>query len=151
MPRIGGGGGAPPPQGPMGPGGANQAGKADFANSVAKAQSAAPAAPAAQAAPASQARGAQQSQLSGKAREIAKRFASGNLERKEAFREFVGLVIEERFPHFKRKKKNKKQQDKDDEGESQDGLEDAVTELIDRDPALAKRLSSQFQKLAKQG
>ena len=48
---------------------------------------------------------------------------------------------------WERKKKKKK--DDDDEPESQEEmLEEAVTELIDSDPVLAKRLETQFKKLA---
>lgn len=92
-----------------------------------------------------QAKKTQQSALTSKARGIAKRLADGELSQKEATREFVGLVIEERFPAFKKKKKRKK---KDEEGLDEQ-LEEAVTELIDQDPALAKRLSQQLRQLSK--
>lgn len=92
-----------------------------------------------------QARKTQQSALTGKARGIAKRLAAGELTQKEATREFVGLVIEERFPAFKKKKKRKKK----GEQEQDQQLEEAVSELIDQDPALAKRLSQQLRKLSK--
>jgi hypothetical protein len=143
MPRIGGGGPFVPPQS-QGAQGAQQTQKGDFAGKVQQAQTPTQATPAAQTA---QAKKAQQSQLTGKAREIAKRLASGGLNQKEATREFVSLVIEERFPHFKRKKKKKK--DDEDEQSAEEQLEEAVTELIARDPALARRLESQFKKLAK--
>lgn len=117
--------------------------KSDFAAKVATPQ--APAAPT-QAAQAAQAKATQQSQLTGKVRDIAKRLASGKLDQKDATREFVSLVIEERFPQFKKKKKKK---DKEEEDSPEEKLEEAVTELIDRDPALAQRLSSQFRKLGK--
>jgi hypothetical protein len=99
-----------------------------------------------------QAKQTQQSQLTGKAREIAKRLQAGQLTQKEATREFVGLVIEERFPQLKKKKKRKQKDDeKEDDGEpesQEEMIEEAVTELIDRDPELAKRLQTQFKKLA---
>lgn len=131
------------PPGAQGPGnaqGAQKTEKSDFAGKVAQAGQAT------EAAASQQAKGAQQSQMTGKVREIAKRLASGQLDQKEATREFVSLVIEERFPDFKKKKKKK--DDEDESGEEQ--LEEAVTELIDRDPVLAKRLQTQFQKLGKQ-
>lgn len=97
-----------------------------------------------------QARATQQSALTGKAKEIARRLSNGALTQKEATREFVGLVIEERFPAFKKKKKKKKK-DEEDEQSAEEQLEEAVTELIHRDPALAKRLETQFNKLAAKG
>lgn len=133
------------PPGAQGPGnaqGAQKTEKSDFAGKVAQAGQAT------EAAAAQQAKGAQQSQMTGKVREIAKRLASGQLDQKEATREFVSLVIEERFPDFKKKKKKKKKDDEEEGAEEQ--LEEAVTELIDRDPVLAKRLQTQFQKLGKQ-
>jgi hypothetical protein len=149
MPRIGGGGGpVGPPPGAAPSQGASQAGKTDFAAKVSQAQATSQATAATQTSQAQQAKAAQ-SQLTGKARDIAKRFSTGNLKQKEAFREFVSLVIEERFPQFKKKKKKKKKDDKDEDQNSEERLEEAVTELIDRDPALAKRLKEQFQKLAK--
>ena len=144
MARIGGGGGGPfiPPQAA----GAQQTTKGDFASKVNQAQAPAQATPAAQA---QQAQKAQESRLTGHMREIAQRLAKGDVDQKEATREFVSLVIEERFPNLKRKKK-KKQQDDDEENQSaEEQLEAAVTELIDQDPALAKRLETQFKKLAK--
>jgi hypothetical protein len=65
----------------------------------------------------------------------------------------VSLVIEERLPNFKKKKKKKDDKDKDEnEAETpEEQLEEAVTELIDRDPALSKRLHTQFKKLAAKG
>lgn len=145
MPRIGGGGGPIVPPGAQGAGnaqGAQKTEKSDFAGKVAQAGQAT------EAAASQQAKSAQQSQMTGKVKEIAKRLASGQLDQKEATREFVSLVIEERFPDFKKKKKKKKKDDEDESGEEQ--LEEAVTELIDRDPVLAKRLQTQFQKLGKQ-
>ena len=141
MPRIGGGGGPIVPPGAQGAQGAQKTEKSDFAGKVTQATQAT------EAAASQQAKGAQQSQMTGKVKEIAKRLASGQLDQKEATREFVSLVIEERFPDFKKKKKKKKDDD-EDSGEEQ--LEEAVTELIDRDPVLAKRLQTQFQKLGKQ-
>ncbi|MFO0723595.1 MAG: hypothetical protein U1E65_07435 [Myxococcota bacterium] len=154
MPRIGGGGGGPivPPQA-QGAQQAQQAPKTDFAAKVAQ-QTAAQGTDAAR----TQATKAQtQSELTGKVKDIAKRFSSGKLNQKEATREFVSLVIEERFPQFKKKKKKKGQggsdaEDEEETNEPEDAserLEEAVTELIDRDPGLAKKLSSQFKKLAK--
>jgi len=151
MPRIGGGGGGipPPPQGPTGPAatqGAQQTQKADFAAKVAQAQQPTEAQRA-------QVAKTQQSELTGKVRDLAKRLQNGKLTQKEATKEFVSLVIEERFPQFKgKKKKKKKDGDEKDDGEpesAEERLEEAVTELIDRDPAMAKKLSSQFKKLAK--
>ncbi len=98
-----------------------------------------------------QAKATQQSALTGKAKEIAKRLSNGALTQKEATREFVGLVIEERFPAFKKKKKKKKKKGDEDEQSAEEQLEEAVTELIHRDPALAKRLETQFTKLAAKG
>jgi hypothetical protein len=141
MPRIGGGGGPIVPPGAQGAQGAQKTEKSDFAGKVTQVTQAT------EAAASQQAKGAQQSQMTGKVREIAKRLASGQLDQKEATREFVSLVIEERFPDFKKKKKKKKD-DEEETGEEQ--LEEAVTELIDRDPVLAKRLQTQFQKLGKQ-
>lgn len=150
MPRIGGGGGPiipPQAQGAQGTQQTQQTQKGEKADFAAKVQQATTA----QSAEVARAQSAktQQSELSGKARELAKRLANGKLTQKEATREFVSLVIEERFPQFKKKKK-KKGDDKDDEPEgADDRLEEAVTELIDRDPGMAKKLSSQFKKLAK--
>lgn len=141
MPRIGGGGGPIVPPGAQGAQGAQKTEKSDFAGKVTQVTQAT------EAAASQQAKGAQQSQMTGKVREIAKRLASGQLDQKEATREFVSLVIEERFPDFKKKKKKKKD-DEEETGEEQ--LEEVVTELIDRDPVLAKRLQTQFQKLGKQ-
>ena len=143
MPRIGGGGGPIiPPQAQAAQ--TQQTQKSDFAGKVQQA-----ATQGTDAARTQQAQKTQQSQLTGKAKEIAKRLANGALTQKEATREFVGLVIEERFPAFKKKKKKK---NKDDEEQSaEEMLEEAVTELIHRDPALAKRLESQFTKLATKG
>ena len=147
MPRIGGGGGPfVPPQagGAQGPNQTQNTQKTDFAGKVQQA-----ATQGTDAARTQQAKQTQQSQLTGKARDIAKRLANGQLSQKEATREFVGLVIEERFPHHKKKKKKKKDEGKDDEPETQEEMiEEAVTELIDRDPELAKRLQTQFKKLA---
>lgn len=123
--------------------------KADFASKVAATQTAQT--QGTDAARTAQAKATQQSQLVGKARDIAKRLAKGSLDQKEATREFVSLVIEERYPQFKKKKK-KKDGDKDEEEQTpEEQLEEAVTELIDRDPALAKRLGTQFKRLAGKG
>lgn len=150
MPRIGGGSSGPiaPPQAQ--PAQAQETQKADFASKVAQAQAAQAPTQATEAARTAQAKSAQQSQLVGKARDIAKRLAKGSLNSKEATREFVSLVIEERLPHFKKKKRDKKGSD-DEEQTAEEKLEEAVTELIDRDPALAKRLQTQFKKLAAKG
>lgn len=72
---------------------------------------------------------------------IAKRFKDGELSQKEATREFVALVIEERFP-----KKRKKKRDQDGE-DGHDEMEEAVTEAIDEDPSMAERLRRQFERL----
>lgn len=147
MPRIGGGGGPfVPPQGPQGAQQTNQTQKTDFANKVQQATT-----QGTDAARTQQAKTTQQSQLTGKARDIAKRLQNGQLTQKEATREFVGLVIEERFPQLKKKKKRKQKDDgkEDEDPQTQEELiEEAVTELIDRDPDLAKRLQTQFKKLA---
>lgn len=145
MPRIGGGGGPiipPQTQGPQTTQNAQGTQKSDFASRVQPA-----AAQGTDAARAQQAQQARQSQLTGKAREIARRLQAGELDQREATREFVGLVIEERFPHFKKRKKKKGDPDRTPEEE----LEEAVTELIDQDPVLAQRLSTQFKKLASKG
>jgi len=146
MPRIGGGGGpfVPPQTQAAQTQQTQQAQKSDFASKVQQAST-----QGTEAARTQQAKQTQQSQLTGKAKDIAKRLANGALTQKEATREFVGLVIEERFPAFKKKKKKKNKDDEEQSAEEQ--LEEAVTELIHRDPALAKRLESQFQKLATKG
>lgn len=149
MPRIGGGGPFVPPQagGTQQTNQTNQTQKSDFAGKVQQAST-----QGTEAARSQQAKKSQQSQLTGKAKEIARRLQNGQLTQKEATREFVGLVIEERFPNFKRKKKKKKKDDEEDEPQSQEEMiEEAVTELIDRDPELAKRLQTQFKKLAAKG
>ena len=144
MPRIGGGGPFVPPQaqGASQTQGTQQTGKTDFASKVAQAQT-----QGTDAARTQTAKQTQQSQLTGKAREIAKKLQSGKLSQKEATQEFVSLVIEERFPNLKKKKKKKGDKDKDDDT-AEEKLEEAVTELIDRDPVLAQRLQTQFKKLA---
>jgi hypothetical protein len=152
MPRIGGPGGPHvPPQAPAAPAAETQ--KTDFASKVAQ-TAATTAAQGTEAARAQTAKAQQQSQLVGKARDIARRLAKGALDQKDATREFVELVIEERLPHFKKKKKKKKDKDKDEKDQDpeteEERLEEAVTELIHRDPALAKRLQTQFKKLAAQ-
>lgn len=96
-----------------------------------------------------QAKQAQQSRLTGKATDIAKRLDNGVLTQREAVQEFVTLVIEERFPKFKKKKRKKGDDESDKSGEEL--LEEAVTELIESDPALAQRLQTQFKKLAAKG
>ena len=150
MPRIGGGsGGGPviPPQtsGAKQTQGPQQSSKSDFASKIHQAGQ-----QGTDAARTQQAKQAKQSKLTGKATDIAKRLDSGALTEKEAVQEFVSLVIEERFPKFKRKKRRKKgDDDQDKSGEQQ--LEEAVTELIDSDPALAQRLQTQFKKLAAKG
>ena len=143
MARIGGGGGPfIPPQST----GVQQTNKGDFASKVKQAQVPTQATPAAQS---QQAQKAQESRLTGQMREIAQRLAKGDVDQKEATREFVSLVIEERFPNFKRKKKKKKQDDDEENQTAEEQLEAAVTELIAQDPALAQRLETQFKKLAK--
>src|SRR5687767_7461465 len=156
MPRIGGGGGPIVPPQTSGTQGAQQTQdtpKADFASKVAQAQAAQT--QGTDSARAQQAKSTAQQQLIGKTKDIAKRLAKGTIDQKEATREFVSLVIEERLPQFKKKKKNKGDKGKDeDEKEDQtpeEQLEEAVTELIDRDPALSKRLQTQFKKLAAKG
>jgi hypothetical protein len=150
MPRIGGGGGPfVPPQtsGTQQTNQTNQTQKTDFAAKVQQA-----ATQGTDAARTAQAKQAQQSQLTGKAKEIAKKLQAGQLSQKEATREFVSLVIEERFPNLKKKKRNKKDNEDEDEPQTQEEMiEEAVTELIDRDPDLAKRLQTQFKKLAAKG
>ncbi len=143
MARIGGGGG---PFIPSQATGAQQINKGDFASKVKQAQAPTQATPAAQT---QQAKKAQESRLTGQMREIAQRLAKGDVDQKEATSEFVSLVIEERFPNFKRKKKKKKQDDEEENTNAEERLEAAVTELIDQDPALAQRLEKQFKKLAK--
>lgn len=157
MPRIGGGRGPMVPPGTQGAGQAPAAQKSDFASKVNQVAQAATT-QGTDAARATQGAKAAQSELTGKVKDIARKFANGNLNQKEATREFVSLVIEERFPQFKKKKKKKKK-DPDEKGkegggddepeDAQERLEVAVTELIDRDPSLAKKLSTQFRKLAK--
>jgi hypothetical protein len=148
MPRIGGGGGPfvpPQAQGAQQAQGTQATQRSDFANRVSQAS-----AQGTDAARAQQAQRTQQSQMTGKAREIARRLASGALSQKEATQEFVSLVIEERLPHFKKKRRRKQGED-EQEGSAEERLEEAVTELIDRDPALAKRFEAQFKKLAQRG
>lgn len=145
MPRIGGGGGPIVPPQTQATQQTQSTQKGDFAGKVQQA-----AAQGTDAARTQQAKQARESQLTGKAREIAKRLSNGALTQKEATREFVGLVIEERFPAFKRKKKKKKKDDEEEQS-ADEQLEEAVTELIHRDPALAKRLETQFKKLAAKG
>jgi len=143
MPRIGGGGGPfIPPQAT----GAQQTNKGDFAGKVKQAQGPLQATPAAQA---QQARKAQESRLTGHMRTIAQKLSKGDVDQKEATREFVGLVIEERFPHLKKKKKKKKGDDEEENQSAEEQLEEAVTELIAQDPSLAQRLETQFKKLTK--
>lgn len=149
MPRIGGGGGPIVPPQTQGAQQAQEAQKADFASKVAQTQAAQT--QGTDSARAQQAKATQQSQLAGKAREIAKKLQKGTLNQKEATREFVSLVIEERLPQFKKKKKKGDKGGKDDDESPEEKLEEAVTELIDRDPVLAKRLQNQFKKLATKG
>lgn len=147
MPRIGGGGGPiipPQAQGPQGTQSTQQTQKSDFASKVAQAP-----AQGTDSARAQQAKQTKQGQLTGKAKDIAKRLQAGDIDQKEATREFVGLVIEERFPQLKKRKKKKKQDE--DEATPEEMLEEAVTELIDQDPVLAQRLSNQFRKLGTKG
>ncbi len=140
MPRIGGGGG----RGPFGPSktqGAQKTGRTEKSSGPAVTQGT-------DAARAEQAKVVLHSALTKKTKEIAARYADGRLTQREATKEFVALVIEERFPRFKRRKKKG---DGDSEDEAEQELEDAVTDVIDRDPALAKRLSAQFKRLAAKG
>lgn len=144
MPRIGGGGGPfVPPQGGRAQGTGNTQ-KSDFAAKVQQATT-----QGTDAARAQQAKQAQASRIAGGAREIAKRLKDGTLQEEEATREFVGLVIDERWPQFKKKKKRKGKDDQEEEPTPEEQLEDAVTELINKDPVLFKRLQTQFQKMAK--
>ncbi|MBI2377658.1 MAG: hypothetical protein HYV07_26895 [Deltaproteobacteria bacterium] len=117
--------------------------KADFASQVQKAQGSQ------QAQQAQQAQAAARPQLTGQVKDLAKQLAKGKLTEREATKEFVSLVIDDRFPNMKRRKKKKKKDDEDDEDSPEERLEEAVTDLIERDPALAKRLRGQFKKLAK--
>jgi hypothetical protein len=152
MPRIGGPGGPNIPPQTQGPAAAETP-KADFASKVAQAATTA-SAQGTDAARSQQAKSTQQQALIGKTRDIASRFAKGQLSQKEATREFVSLVIEDKFPQFKRKKKKKGDQEGDEEEgkeSAEEKLEEAVTELIDRDPVLAKKLQTQFKKLAAKG
>ncbi len=145
MPRIGGGSGPiipPQAQGAQQTQQTQQTQKNEFAGKVAQAQAQGTDSARAQQAKTSQA------QLTGKAKDIAKRLASGALTQREATQEFVSLVIEERFPNFKKKKKKKKGEP-EGENSPEEQLEESVTDLIDTDPVLAKRLESQFKKLAK--
>ncbi len=127
----------PPAQGAQ----ATSAAKTDFASKVQTA-----AAQGTDSARTQQAKQTQSARLTGKARDIARRLQSGEVDQREATREFVALVIEERFPNFRRRKK--KQRDRQDEGTAEERLEEAVTELIEQDPVLAQRLTTQFKKLA---
>lgn len=149
MPRIGSGGSGGPIVPPQTPGTKStqespQTSKTDFASKIQGGHQGT------DSARTQQAKQAQQSKLTGKATEIARRLDSGALTQREAVQEFVSLVIEERFPKFKKKKKGKKNEDDSDKS-GEDQLEDAVTELIESDPALAQRLQSQFKKLAAKG
>ena len=141
MPRIGGGGGNPigGSGGPKGPKGT------DFASHVQQAG-----AQGTDEARSDQAKRAKQAILNGKAKEVARRLQAGQLTHKEATREFVGLVVEERFPQLKRRKKKKKKRGDSDEAFSEDSVEDAVAELLDADPVLAERLKAQFRRLAEE-
>lgn len=146
MPRISGGGGPIiPPQTPgsQSTQNAQQSNKSDFASKIQQG-----AQQGTDAARTQQAKQSQQSKLTGKATDIAKRLNSGDLTQREAVQEFVSLVIEERFPKFKKKKRGKKD---DDESGQDNQIEEAVAELIDSDPALANRLQTQFKKLAAKG
>lgn len=143
MTRIGGGGPIIPPQGggARGPAGAQ---KGDFASKVQQAQT-----QGTDAARTQQAKQAQASRIAGGAKEIAQRLKAGSIQEEEATREFVGLVIEERWPEFKKKKRRKGRDDDDEPASPEEQLEDAVTELINSDPVLFKRLQTQFQRMAK--
>ncbi len=144
MPRVGGGGGPIVPPQAQGAQKAQQTQKSDFAGKVQQATS-----QGTDAARTQQAKQTHQSKMTGKAREIAKRLANGAIDQKEATREFVSLVIEERLPQFKKRKKKKQGDEEESSAEQQ--LEEAVTELIDRDPVLASRLQNQFKKMAAKG
>lgn len=146
MPRIGGGGGPIVPPQTQQTQQTQQTNKSDFASKVQQA-----AAQGTDGARAQQAKKTAQSKLTGKAKEIAKKLSNGSLTQKEATREFVGLVIEERFPQFKKRKKKKKDDEDGDPETAEEMLEEAVTELFDSDPVLAKRLQTQFKKLAAKG
>jgi hypothetical protein len=147
MPRIGGGGGPIVPPQTQQTQQTQQTNKSDFASKVQQAGQ-----QGTDAARSQQAKKTAQSKLTGKAREIARKLSNGSLTQKEATREFVGLVIEERFPQFKKRKRKKKDDDEDGQPETEEEmLEEAVTELFDSDPVLAKRLQTQFKKLAAKG
>lgn len=154
MPRIGGGGGPIIP--PQTTGAQNtpqtqqtQTEKAGFAEKVAQQQGT-------DSARTQQSKESQASQLTGKTREIAKRLKDGSITQKEATREFVGLVIEERFPELKKRKRKKKDDDDEEDSDEESKqpqtqeelIEEAVSELIERDPVLAAQLERQFNKLA---
>lgn len=144
MPRIGGGGKPPivPPQTQ----GVEQSKPSEF-QKVQQAQT-----QGTDAARTQQAKHSEQSRLAGKAQQIAKKLANGTVDQRQATQEFVELVIEERFPQFRKSKKKQKKGKDDHEAESpEEQLEEAVTSLIDQDPALAKRLMNQFGKLAAKG
>jgi hypothetical protein len=91
---------------------------------------------------------AKHSRISKQAMDIAKRLANGALTPRDATRAFVETVIEERFPSLMKRKK--KRRDGDPESD-EDKLEEAITDLIEKDPVLAKRLQAQFKKLAIKG
>jgi hypothetical protein len=149
MPRIGGGGGPIVPPQTQGAQQTQETKGGDFASKIASTQAAQT--QGTDSARAQQAKSVAQQQLIGKTKDIAKRLAKGSIDQKEATREFVSLVIEERLPNFKKKKKKKGDKDDDEEESPEEKLEEAVTELIDKDPALAKRLQTQFKKLAAKG
>lgn len=143
MPRIGGGGGKPPIVPPQTQG-TQQTQKSDF-KQVQQTPT-----QATDSARTQQAKQSEQARLTGKAQQIAKRLANGAVDQRQATQEFVELVIEERFPQFKKKQK-KKDDDGDEPETAEEQLEEAVTEMIAQDPALAKRLINQFNKLAAKG
>lgn len=146
MPRVGGGGGPLVPPRPGGAQGTQGAQKSDFASKIQQtAQQGTDAARTQQAKQTQQSSGP--SKITGKAKEIAQRLQQGDIDQKQATREFVGVVIEERFPQLKKRKR----QGKDDDQSPEEQLEEAITELIDDDPVLANRLSAQFKKLAGKG
>lgn len=149
MPRIGGGGGPIVPPQTQGAQQTQETKGGDFASKIASTQAAQT--QGTDSARAQQAKSVAQQQLIGKTKDIAKRLAKGSIDQKEATREFVSLVIEERLPNFKKKKKKKGDKDDEEEESPEEQLEVAVTELIDKDPALAKRLQTQFKKLAAKG
>lgn len=145
MPRIG-GGGKPPPGVPPRARGVPKSQPSDFAKVQTAQTQGTSAARAEQAKHAERAERSERSHLTERAKQIAKRLAKGTVNPREATQAFVALVIEQRFPQLKKKKRGKG--DRERGGSPEEQLEEAVTDLIDQDPALAKQLMDQFNKLA---